>query len=224
MKTQSYTLLSAILLATGSAAQAQPLFTFESGLDGWTSSGFNARPVTLGTSPIGATHGLQALTLTQTGDGFSWNAKRDNIGQDAFALAMNQAALNPAQWRLELDVTYRDADIPDGSVTFLNLSLWMNSDAGFKNVHSLAFTGGHEDTTKNISVPLTDFAATPLAVNSSFYQLGIGMNGNWGAGSAVVYFDNIRLTPVPEPSTVALLSLGAVAGLGALLRRRKVAR
>jgi len=223
MKTQSYALLGTLLLVSVSTAQAQPLFSFESDLDGWVLSGFNAKPVTLGTSATGATHGLRSLTLTQTGGGFSWNAKRDNSGQDAFAVAMNQAALNPNLWRLELDVTYRDADIPDGSVTYLNLSLWMNSDAGFKNVHSLAFTGGHEDTTKNLSIALTDFAATPLAPNSSFYQLGIGMNGDWGDGSAVVYFDNIRLTPVPEPSTVALLSLGGVAGLGALLRRRKAA-
>jgi hypothetical protein len=51
-------------------------------------------------------------------------------------------------------------------------------------------------------------------------QIGIDNNqANWGGGS--VYVDNVSVTAVPEPSTYALLALGA-AGFGAhLIRRRR---
>jgi hypothetical protein len=211
MKTRSY-LAAAIALLTPLTLRAQPLFSFESGTDGFVVSGFNAQPVALGTSPIGATHGSQALAITQTGGAFSWNAKRDNAGADAFYNAMNAAAANESLWTLEMDVTYRDADIPNG--TFLNLSLWVNSDNTFRDIHSQAFTTTMEDKLVHLAIPLTSFSGTDeLAVNSSFYQFGIGMNGNWGPGNATIYIDNIQLTLIPEPSTIALL----VSGLGGLL-------
>jgi hypothetical protein len=222
MKTKSLLLSATFALLTGTSVSAQPLFSFESGLDGWAVSGFNARPVTLATSAIGATHGSQALAITQMGAGFSWNAKRDNAGMDAFYNAMNVAALNESLWMLELDVTYRDASIPDDpGLTFLNLSLWINSNNGFRDIHSQAFTPGHEDKTIHLTIPLTNFSGDDeLNPNATFYQLGIGMNGNWGTGDATVYFDNIQLTLVPEPSTLALLALGSLWGLSAWLRRR----
>ncbi len=221
MKTIFYSLCAVTLWAVASA-QGQGLFSFETGQDGWIVSGFNARPVTLGTSTVGATAGSRSLTISQTGDGFSWNALRNSSGQDAFYNAMNSAAADESLWMLEFDVTYRDADIPNG--TFLNLSLWMNSDNTFRDIHSQGFTTTAEDRSVHMAIPLNSFSGTDeLAVNSSFYQLGIGMNGNWGAGAATIHVDNFALSPVPEPSAVALLAVGGCLGV-ALLRRRKGAR
>lgn len=218
MKTRFYSLLTGALLTGALSVHGQLLFNFETGLDGWILSGFNAKPVTLANSTFGATAGSQSLAITQTGDGFSWNTLRNNSGTDAFYNAMNTAAANESVWTLEFDVTYRDVDIPNG--TFLNLSLWVNSDNGFRDIHSQGFTTTAEDRTIHVAVPLTSLSGTDqLAVNSSFYQMGIGMNGNWGAGPATIYVDNISLTPVPEPSTIAMLSVGGLLGL-ALLRRR----
>ncbi len=52
-------------------------------------------------------------------------------------------------------------------------------------------------------------------------QLGVSGVGRYGqkAGNALI-FDNVTLTAVPEPSTVALLGLGA-AGLAIFARRRR---
>jgi hypothetical protein len=220
MKTKNCFRLAAIALAIPLPVHAQPLFSFESGTDGFAVSGFNGQPVTLGTSTIGATHGSQALAITQTGGAFSWNAKRDNAGFDAFYNAMNAAAANESLWTLEMDVTYRDADIPNG--TFLNLSLWVNSDNTFRDIHSQAFTTTMEDKLVHLSIPLTSFSGTDeLAVNSSFYQFGIGMNGNWGPGAATIYIDNVALVPVPEPSVLAFLGIGGLAGIVALRRRKR---
>src|SRR6266566_9565926 len=73
MKTNSLLLIPTLLLLVCAGAQAQTLSSFESGLDGWAISGFNAKPVMLATSTIGATDGAQSLAVTQEDDGFSWN-------------------------------------------------------------------------------------------------------------------------------------------------------
>jgi len=222
MKNKLYALFAATLLASALTTHGQPLFSFEGGLDGFVYSGFGAGAgnVTLANSPIGATHGADSLAISQFPGTFSWNAKRDNAGIDAFYNAMNAIAANESLYSLELDVTYRDASIPDAA-TFLNLSLWVNSNNGFRDIHSLAFTPGHSDTTIHLSIPFSSFSgnADKLNENATFYQMGIGMNGNWGPGTATVYFDNFYT--VPEPSTIVLLSL---AGLGVWLRRRKTSR
>jgi hypothetical protein len=216
MKTRIALVLSALLMPA--TLPAQPLFSFEGNTDGWVVSGFNSKPVTLGNSSVGATHGSQSLAVTQTGDNFSWNTLRNNSGTDAFYAAMNAASANEAGYTLELDVTYRDADIPNG--TFLNLSLWMNSDNGFRDIHSQALTTTMEDKSVHLSIPLTSFSGTDeLASNSSYYQLGIGMNGDWGTGAATVYFDNINIQAVPEPSTLALLAIASLGGFWVLRRR-----
>lgn len=49
------------------------------------------------------------------------------------------------------------------------------------------------------------------------------LGGPWGEGAAyaLVYVDNVRLTPVPEPSTFALAALGLVAlGWAAIFKSR----
>ena len=115
----AHSYLAWLLLLSTSSTYATPLFSFETGLDGWEVSGFNNQPVTLATSFFGATAGVQSLAITQLGQGFSYDAKRFGIpGQNPFYNAMSLAAVDESLWSFELDVTYRDVDIPNGN--FLN--------------------------------------------------------------------------------------------------------
>jgi hypothetical protein len=54
-------------------------------------------------------------------------------------------------------------------------------------------------------------------LNPSFYGIFIGVNTDRAAGSGLVYVDNLRVTPIPEPTSLGLI--GAL-GLGLLGRRR----
>lgn len=206
-------------------SNAQALFTFESGPDGWVPSGFNTTgtSVTVGTSPVGATEGSSSsLMIRQTSDGFSWNAKRESFAgnPDAFYNAMNATSVNESLWTLQFDVTYRDADIPDASPPkdYLSLSLWINSDDGFRTIFGPTGTTTRENKVDHVVIPFTSFSGG-LATDSSFYQMGIGMDGGWGTGSATIYVDNIRVVPEPSPFVQGII---AVSFSLMLHRRRRV--
>ena len=211
MKTTHLFLPVLLFCALQPFARGVILFSFETGPEGFVPSGFNRAGTTIqiDTSDIGATHGTRSLSISQTNDRFSWNARRD-IGQGAeFYNEFNAAAADPQNYSLEFDVTQRDALIPDAA-TFFQVAVWINSDAGFQDVFNLAETDGHNDAEFHVSIPLTQFdPVTPLAVNSGFYQLGFGMNGDWGATeTATVFIDNIQL--VPEPTAAAAAGLASL--------------
>jgi hypothetical protein len=216
MRLSSLAAITSVLVFIPSV-HATIVSSWESDYDGWVVSGFNAAPVELDLSPNGATDGSSALSVSQMGQGFSWNIRRDNVGSDNFYNLLNSAVLdNPANYTVELDITYVNSFIPDG-VTFLNASIAFNSDAGYHAVHSLAGTNGAEDTTIHLSLP---FDSWQVAANSSFYQMVIAINGDWGASpsTATVFYDSLRLVNnVPEPTGAALMLLG----LAAVTHRRK---
>jgi hypothetical protein len=56
----------------------------------------------------------------------------------------------------------------------------------------------------HVTIPLTNFAASPLGGNSSFYEVGIGLTAIGVRGAATVYFDNIQLArrPVRSPDII----------------------
>ena len=181
-------------------APTQTLFSWESGLEGWQVPSFANKPASLQQSTIGATAGQHSLAVTQTGSGFSWDSYITLTGDQlsAFSLAL---ADNHANYRLEFDVTYNTASIPQNAgVTFLNASVAINNAAGnWTQVDSVAGTNGRTNQTIHVAIPLTSWTA--LMAGSSSYTIYFAINGNWGSLPATVFFDNLRLVNLSAPLT-----------------------
>ena len=115
----------------------------------------------------------------------------------AFSLAV---ANDPADYRIEFDVTYDTAFVPQTSVTFLTNSVAINTAAGsWSQVDGVANSNGRTNQTIHVAIPLSSF--TSLTPGSSSYSIYIALNGNWGSGDATVFYDNFRLLNLNAPLT-----------------------
>ncbi len=182
---------------TGSPTQT--LFSWEADLEGWQVPGFNSKPAAVAQSTTGTTAGAKSLAVTQTGGGFNWNSGVTLSGDvlSAFSIAV---ANTPADYRIEFDVTYDTAFIPQSSVTFLTNSVAINTAAGsWSQVDNVANTNGRTNQTLHVAIPLSSFTA--LTAGSNSYSIYIALNGNSGAGSATVFYDNFRLVNLNAPLT-----------------------
>lgn len=84
-------------------------------------------------------------------------------------------------------------------------------DTVFKNAGTLALI--HDFSAQGFQNPMT---AAQAAAGSLFVVQGIG-----GAGGANCYLDNLTITSVPEPTTLALLATGMVCLVAYAWRKRK---
>jgi len=189
-------LLVAAVSTLSSPGYAQQLHTFETDTEGWMNVNFGLSGVVLGRSSTGATEGSMALSIRQPEDGFSWNAQVNyGGGSSGFNAWANAVDLGASLFELQFDVTYDTLDIPQGDPpTFTNVSIAVNSNAGWSQVDGLAVSNGMTDETMNVAVPLQDLSSLPATGGAAgFFQLNIGMNGDWGLDPATYYFDNFRL-------------------------------
>ena len=181
-------------------APTQTLFSWESGVQGWQVPSFAGIPASIAQATKGATAGQHSLAVTQTGGGFSWDAYVPLTGDalNAFSLAFTD---NHANYRLEFDVTYDTASIPqNATLNFLNESVAIQNAAGtWSQVDSVGSTNGHTNQTIHVAIPLARW--TGLTAGSSSYTIYFGLNGNWGSSSATVFFDNLALVNLTAPLT-----------------------
>ncbi len=193
------------------------LFDWEGGLDGWGVSASDGLGVTLGNSPVGATNGVDSLSLQQPIDGFNFGASTSIFGSgntafDAFNNALDVGAEN---FVLELDVTYDTNFIPAGS--FVNVSLSIDTGVTFGQVDSLAtFDYSSSPQTITISEPLSNWTLPDQSGVSGFYDLNLAINGDWGFSPATVFFDNFRLRQVTAPA-VLTLEVDGTSGTGRII-------
>lgn len=224
--TKPFLCLIAAAACCVSTAQGQLLFDFESGLQGWGTSGFGNGTEFVGLSATGATEGsAQALSFGHLNGGFSWDPSFV-IGTepaDPVYQALSNAGANPAGKTIDFDITFIINDLQSYQ-NFANVTFSLQSDAGFKQVNNVAeIPGGASDTTISVSLPL-DMATTGgdisgITPNSSFYRLTFALNTDSSSGLPdTAYVDNIRI--VPEPASALLMSLAALTVAG---RRRRQA-
>jgi hypothetical protein len=156
-------------------------------------------------------------------------AGRQSQGSDAFLAAMNAAVLAPSAYVISYD-WYVDTSLAPGAYgSFLQLGTYINSGSG---AYAQDFPGSGKDVELNgvqlasgqvfsgtVSETLTAKygALDPGFLGQSFMRFGIIMNGD--GASTKVYFDNITITPVPEPGSLCLLGL-AVPAFWMISRRR----
>ena len=218
----SVTVIAALL----SVAQAQTVtFDFEDGTDQGFGTGFgNDASKTFPIVNIGG-----SLRMAVTLGGFQVAGREGASGP--FLAAMNAAAANPSVSTISYD-WYVDTS-GGGYGTYLQLGTYLNSGSGaysqdFPNTGKDVDIGGVDLASGGIfsgtiNETLTQKYGSPLNaghVAQTFQRLGLIMNGD-GAGTTTVYFDNITITAVPEPGSLALVGLGAAA-MWMMSRRRSI--
>lgn len=188
------------------AAQTTLVNSWENSAEGWgpletnwTSGGFS--------TTMGVTDGAYSWMLTAAA-GPDYGAA---IGGTASTTLTSQLA-NAAS--VSVDV------LADSSFSYLQFDLTLNQQGGlgYASVDSYNYTQSPvlgTESTLTFTIPAAmraTLAANPTLGTSLNYQIGGGAGGT-------LYLDNLRITEVPEPATMALLGLG-MAGLLAFRRRR----
>jgi hypothetical protein len=223
--------LAAIVALLFGAIQANGqsiTFDFQDGTDQGFGTGFgNDASKTFPIVNIGG-----SLRMGVTLGGFQV-AGRQSQGSDLFLAAMNAATLNPSGYQISYD-WYVDTSLSPGNYgTFLQLGTFINSGSG---AYVQDFPGSGKDVELNgtqlasgqvfsgtVAETLTQKygALDPGFLGQSFMRFGLLMNGDGPA--TTVYFDNISVTPIPEPASLSLLGLAAPA-LWMIRRRRSTPR
>jgi hypothetical protein len=219
------TLSVAVAVGLGAIqAQAQSVtFDFAGGSNqGWTSGGFSAGAAL----PVSTISGNNYV-FVPVGSFQAANVASGYAGNLAgFNAAMSAALINPSGYNLSYNWYVNTAGLTTNS-TFLQLGTFLNAGSGYyqqdystPNQVSLNGTqlasGGILSGTVTINIGSV-FPADANAATESFWRLGLIVNGN-GAGNGA-YFNDISITPVPEPTMIALAGLGGISML--FLRRRK---
>src|SRR5581483_9049092 len=208
----------AALLASPIYTQAQSVtFNFEDSTDqGFGHKFGNDASETFPVVNIG---GSMRMGILRNGD--FQEGDRASQGSDAFLAAMNAAVLNPSGYIISYD-WYVDTSLSPGNYgNFLQLGTYINSGGG---AYTQDFPGTGKDVELNgtqlasglvfsgtVSETLTAKygALDPGFLGQTFMRLGFIMNGDGVA--ATVYFDNVTVTPVPEPASLTLLGLSVPA-------------
>ena len=191
-----------VVSAVETEVNAQLLYSFETGSDGWVlQGGADSDYIAHAPSTTGATHGAMALEI-ETGSGFG----RDVVVNETVLLGgpmydlFNTVSADPSLYTFDFDVTFTSDSWSSLMDTgdFFQIDVFSNSDSlqGFEESFGVANGNPGFTSSFTASLPASQLSLTP---NSAFYQVGFGSNSNHtnGAGGEGVlyYIDNIRFSP-----------------------------
>jgi hypothetical protein len=213
------------LWGTTCASAQSVIFDFEDGTDqGFGNKFSNDASASFPIINIG---GSQRMEVLRNGD---FQEADISSGANPYLAAFNAGVANPSGYRISYD-WYVDTSLSPGNYgSFLQVGTYINAGQGtFPYVQD--FPGSGKDVELNgtqlasgqvFSGTVSEtFAAKYGALHADFtnapsQRLGLIINGD--GSQATVYFDNIRIHPVPEPASLALIGL-ATAAFGACRRR-----
>lgn len=221
MKIRSLVGLAAAFALALSEAVAQTVVSdFDSGLDGWLpyTAGRHDSTVAVSWDATGGLSGSGALVLNDPGSG------ADDYFTAPTKFLGNKSAYYGGTLSFDLKLT-----IPAGGLEADNVVLTGNG-------LSIAFAvSPYPNTSAFTSYPISlvetsgwYLVGTTTAPTSVQMQQLLGnltefrIMGDWGLGAEAERLDNVRLSAVPEPNTLALFASGAIVlAAGQYLRRRR---
>lgn len=215
--------IATLLGATNVSAQTA-VFDFEDGTDQGFGTGFgNDASASFPVVDIG---GSKRMEILDTGS-FQQAGRETGNPADPQYIAMLAASANEAGYKISYD-WYIDTSLAPGLYgNFLQLGTFVNTGSGY---YSQNFPGAGKEVELNgaqlasgqlfSGTVSQTFAAKgfDIPAGETFFRLGLISNGD--GTQAKIYFDNIRISPIPEPATTALAGLG-LAAMALTARRRK---
>jgi hypothetical protein len=221
MKHYSVSTTLGILCAFGiTSAQADLLYTFNTDAEGFQNVTWQAAgPLGWAGAPsIKQNHTAGGWQMMMTKE-FSWEAGGGAANQQ---LEMQAMASQGANAHLAFDLMIDGTSFPAGASTWYSFNVVGNSDgsAGWTQKEDLFTVSGWHNAddptliTMHIDQPFSFFGWQP---GDTWFQLWTGANSD-GAVPVNFYLDNVIAYATPEPSTLALVALGATLLIS---RRRK---
>jgi len=217
---------AAISLGAFQASAQTVTFNFEDGTDQGFGTGFgNDASASFPIVNIGGSLRMEVLDTAS----FQQAGRETGNPADGQYIAMLAASANEALATISYD-WYIDTSLAQGAYgNFLQIGTYVNTGSGyyaqnFPAVKEVELGGAQLASGQVFQGTVTQtFAAKgfDIPLGENFFRIGFATNGD--GTQAKVYFDNITISAVPEPASLALLGLGCVGLASVATRRRDVA-
>ena len=216
-------LIALVFAAIQAPAQSVNFNFTDNTSDGWLLGGFSSPPT--GTPASVSTISGQNYIFIPIGGFQVANVSSGANGSD-FYNAMQAAAINPNGYTLSYNWRVDTSTFGANSGTFLQIGTFVNTGSGYYAQHTseVQLNGTQLASGQVFSGTVTEnVGASGFAMPAAdtFFRLGLIENGD-GTSPVGVYFTDISVSPVPEPSSLSLFILGVVPAFW-MMRRRGLA-